>query len=110
MRGVSSVGLHTTQLLVAMAGATLCATMFSGWLNGVIADMAAHRFAPGVDLARFAVRCQIAGEDLPVVEDGELTRQREHIEGAPAFVERVLLGNAEFERDEIGQLVLARRR
>ena len=37
--GVSSVGLHTTQLLVAMAGATLCDTMLSGWLKGVIAEM-----------------------------------------------------------------------
>ena len=37
--GVSSVGLHTTQLLVAIAGATLCATMLSGWLKGVIAEM-----------------------------------------------------------------------
>ncbi len=28
--GVSSVGFSTTRLLVAMAGASLCATMFSG--------------------------------------------------------------------------------
>ena len=40
MSGVSSVGFSTTQLLVAKAGANLCATMFSGWLNGVIAEMA----------------------------------------------------------------------
>ncbi len=38
--GVSSVGFSTTQLLVAKAGASLCATMLSGWLNGVIAEIA----------------------------------------------------------------------
>ena len=38
--GVSSVGLQTVQLLVAIDGAILCATMFSGWLNGVIAEIA----------------------------------------------------------------------
>ena len=38
--GVSSVGLTTMQLLVAMAGATLCDTMLSGWLNGVMAEIA----------------------------------------------------------------------
>ncbi|MNL40623.1 hypothetical protein D3C87_1629860 [compost metagenome] len=38
--GVSSVGFSTTQLLVAIAGATLCATMLSGWLKGVIAEIA----------------------------------------------------------------------
>src|SRR5437868_7087192 len=37
--GVSSVGLSTTRLLVAIAGASLCDTMLSGWLNGVIAEI-----------------------------------------------------------------------
>ena len=37
--GVSSVGLSTMRLLVAIAGATLWLTMFSGWLNGVMAEM-----------------------------------------------------------------------
>ena len=40
MSGVSSVGFSTTQLLVAKAGASLCATMLSGWLKGVMAEMA----------------------------------------------------------------------
>ena len=38
--GVSSDGLQTMQLLVAIDGAILCATMFSGWLNGVMAEIA----------------------------------------------------------------------
>ena len=38
--GVSSVGFNTTQLLVAIAGAILWLTMLSGWLNGVIAEIA----------------------------------------------------------------------
>ena len=39
VRGVSSVGLATTQLLVAIAGATLWETMLRGWLKGVMAEM-----------------------------------------------------------------------
>ena len=38
--GVSSVGLTTMQLLVAIEGATLWLTMFSGWLKGVMALIA----------------------------------------------------------------------
>ena len=37
--GVFSVGFSTMRLLVAIDGATLCATWFSGWLNGVIAEI-----------------------------------------------------------------------
>ena len=37
VRGVSSVGLHTMQLFVAIDGAILWLTIFSGWLKGVIA-------------------------------------------------------------------------
>ena len=38
--GVFSVGFSTILLFVAIDGATLCATWFSGWLNGVIAQIA----------------------------------------------------------------------
>ncbi len=38
--GVFSVGFNTIRLLVAIAGATLCATWLSGWLNGVMAEIA----------------------------------------------------------------------
>jgi hypothetical protein len=37
--GVCSVGLQTTQLFVAIAGAILWATILSGWLKGVIAEI-----------------------------------------------------------------------
>ncbi len=37
--GVFSVGFNTIRLLVAIDGAILCATWFSGWLNGVMAEM-----------------------------------------------------------------------
>ena len=37
--GVFSEGLSTMRLLVAIDGATLCATWFIGWLNGVIAEI-----------------------------------------------------------------------
>ena len=36
--GVRLVGLSTIVLFVAIDGATLCATWFNGWLNGVIAE------------------------------------------------------------------------
>ena len=38
--GVFSVGFSTMRLLVATAGATLWATWLSGWLNGVMAEIA----------------------------------------------------------------------
>jgi hypothetical protein len=38
--GVFSLGLSTTRLLVATAGATCAITWLSGWLNGVIAVIA----------------------------------------------------------------------
>ena len=38
--GVFSDGFSTILLLVAIDGATLCATWFSGWLKGVIAVIA----------------------------------------------------------------------
>ena len=40
MSGVFSEGFSTMRLLVAMDGATLWATWFSGWLKGVIALIA----------------------------------------------------------------------
>ena len=39
VKGVNSVCLQTVQLLVAIDGAILWATIFKGWLNGVIADI-----------------------------------------------------------------------
>ena len=39
MSGVSSVGFSTSRLFVAMAGASLWLTMFSGWLKGVMAEI-----------------------------------------------------------------------
>ena len=105
--GVFSVGFSTMRLLVAIAGATLCATLFSGWLNGVIAEIAAERLARGVDAALLAVRGDVAGEDLAVVLDGELAGERIDVVGAADLVERVLLAQAGFGGDQVGDLVLA---
>ena len=108
MSGVSSVGFSTTQLLVAKAGASLCATMLSGWLNGVIAEMAFERLAQGEDLARLAVRGEVAGEGLAVVQQAELAREGEDVVGAADLVERVLQAEAGLQRDQARQLFLAR--
>ena len=53
VRGVFSVGFSTIRLLVAIAGATLCATWFSGWLNGVIAEIAPSKGSRSVYTLRF---------------------------------------------------------
>ena len=74
-------------------GATLCATWFSGWLNGVIAEIdAEQRLAQRVDAALLAVRREVAGEDLAVVaSSASLAANEQHVAGAADFVERVLL-------------------
>src|SRR3546814_3316029 len=67
-----------------------------------------QRLARREYLARLAVRREIAGEDLAVVLNAKLPGEREDIVGAPNLVERVGLGNAELEGDEVGDLVPAR--
>ena len=97
--GVFSVGFSTIRLLVAIDGATLCATWFSGWLNGVIArDRAEQRLAQRVDLALLAVRREVAGEDLAVVLQRGVAGEDEHVAGAADLVERVLLADARTRR------------
>ena len=66
-----------------------------------------HRLALGEDLARFALGREIAGEDLPVIKNGELAGQREHVIGPPGLVKRVLLADAELERQHIGYRLAA---
>ena len=51
--GVFSVGFSTIRLLVAIDGATLCATWFSGWLNGVIAEITPSSGSRSVYTLRF---------------------------------------------------------
>ena len=110
MSGVFSVGFSTIRLLVAIDGATLCATWFSGWLNGVIArDGAQQRLAQRVDLARLAVRREVAGEDLPVVVQRRVAGEHEHVAGAADFVERVLLADPALGGDQVGDRVGAAR-
>ncbi|MOA24811.1 hypothetical protein D3C78_1455060 [compost metagenome] len=66
-----------------------------------------QRFARREDLALLAVGREIAGKNLAVILNAHLSGKREDIEGAADLVERVLLGNAELERDEIGNFLLA---
>ena len=60
------------------------------------------RLAFCVDLAVLAVGREIAGEDLPVIEDGELTCEREDVIGPPGLVERMLFADAELECEHVG--------
>ncbi len=50
---------------------------------------------------------EVAGEDLAVVADAHLAGKRKDVEGAPDFIERVRLRDAEFQRDDVGNLLLA---
>jgi hypothetical protein len=86
------------QLLVATAGAILWATILSGWLNG-------QGLAFREDFSRLALRREIAGEDLAVIPNTKLARQREHVVSAADLVKRILLGDAKLQRDDIGKLV-----
>src|SRR5690606_18678697 len=66
-----------------------------------------QRIAQGGDAPLLAVRRQVAGEDLAVVDDAELAGEAEHVERAAHLVQRVLLRDAEFGGDQVGNLVLA---
>ena len=59
-----------------------------------------ERLAQGEDLARLAVRGEIAGEGLAVVEQAELAGEGEDVVGAADLVERVLQAEARLERDQ----------
>ncbi len=67
----------------------------------------ADGLALGEDLPRLALGCQIAGENLAVIENGKLAGQRIDVIGTAAFVKGVLLGKAELEGDEVREHVLA---
>src|SRR4051812_35031027 len=54
-----------------------------------------------------ALRADIAGEDLPVVDHRSLRGEIEDVERAAGLVQRVLLGKAGFGGDEIGDLLTA---
>ena len=61
-------------------------------------DDAEQRLAQRVDLARLAVRRQVAGEHLAVVLQRRIAGEREHVARAADFVERVLLADARTRR------------
>ncbi len=108
VNGVSSVGLQTIRLLVAIDGAILCATMFSGWLNGVMALITPSSGSRWVKIyTALAMRRQVAGENLAVIDDAELTGKMEYVEGTADFVQAVFLGNAAFRGDDVGNFFLA---
>ena len=84
--GVNSVGLQTTQLLVAMAGAILWATILSGMIERRNGRDHIHRLPLRINLTFLAMGGEVTGEDLAIIENGQLACQGEHIIGAPRFV------------------------
>jgi hypothetical protein len=72
------------------------------------ADHPLQRLAQRIDLALLAVGGQIAGEDLAVVLQRGVAGEDEHVTGAAHLVGRVLLAQAAFGGDEIGDLRGAR--
>ena len=103
--GVSSVGFSTMQLPVATEGATLWAGMLSGWLKGVMAEIAVKGSRGGEDAPRLALGRDVAGEGLAVVQDRQLPGQGEDVIGPAHLVEGVLLADAAFGGDQIGDFL-----
>ena len=64
--------------------------------------------AQGEDLAWLAVRGEVAGEGLAVVEQAELAGEGEDVVGTADLVERVLQAETRLQRDQARQLFLAR--
>ena len=56
----------------------------------------AHRLAFGENFTRLAVRCQVTGEYLPIVQNHQLPGQGKNVEGTARFVQGVLFADAEF--------------
>ena len=109
--GVFSEGFSTIRLLVAIDGATLCATWFSGWLNGVIArDHAQQRLAQRVHACAI-LPCGVRSQEKiwPSSLQRRVGGEDEHVADAADLVERVLLAQARLGGDEVGDLVGAAR-
>ncbi len=70
-------------------------------------DHAEQGVALGEDLALLAMRRQVAGKHLAVVVDHQLAGEVVDVEGAAAFVERILFRQAAFGGDQVGNLFLA---
>ena len=64
---------------------------------------AEQRLAQRVHLARLAVRRQVAGEHLAIVLQRRIAGKHEHVARATHLVERILLADAAFGRDQVRQ-------
>ena len=53
------------------------------------------------------MRSQVAGEHLPVVDQGLVGGEQQHVAGAADFVQRVLQAQPGFQRDQSSDLVAA---
>ena len=103
--GVFSLGLSTTRLLVATAGASLWITWFSGMIERRDGgDDAQQGLLQRVDLAALAMCREVAGEHLAVVDEGLVGGEQQHIRGAADLVLRILQAQARLERDQTRQL------
>ena len=56
----------------------------------------AHRLAFGENFARLAVRRQVTGENLPIVQNRKLSGQVENVAGTTRFVQDMLFADTEF--------------
>ena len=97
--GVSSAGLSTSVLPAASAGATLCATRFSGKLNGVIAAIDAHRHPQVEADAAFARRRRVHRDGLAVDPLRLFGGEHERLDAACDLAGRVLPRLPGFARD-----------
>ena len=86
VNGVLSDGFSSTGAPAAIAGASLCATWLSGWLNGVIAATSDTGCRKVTILRFFPLRRDVAGEHLPVVLESLDGCELQHVRGAPRLV------------------------
>jgi len=87
-----------------MAGANLCATWFSGWLNGVIAT-AQPSGSRRVKIFRLPLRRDVARENLTVVPQRLHRRESQHVRRPPHLVACFAEAKSGFRQDQLGELL-----
>ncbi len=63
-------------------------------------------FALGEYLALLAMRCQVTGENLPIVINAELTGKAVNVKGSTDFVEAVFFAQTTFSGNQVGNFFL----
>ena len=105
--GVLLEGLTITALPAAMAGAILCATVFAGALNGVIA----HTTPSGTGMVKPSLSCllwsALERDHLAGEAAGLLGGQSEGLDAPPQLALRIAERESGFTADDLNKLLAA---